>query len=337
MSGRTEPESWRRMVLHSQPLPAWLSPNAPQSDVVLSTRVRFMRNLAEHRFPNSAGRKELEEIEGSVLSALTSAFAGGEVYRRISQAEREYLLVCRLVSPDLEWNLPGRALWVDQPREIAVMVNEEDHVRLQALTPGWSITRADDLARDALEILGQSLNWAYSPGLGFLSASPTNVGAGRRHSAMLHLIGLGQMRRLPAVLEALGVKRLTARGLFGESSRAIGAFVQVSMVNGDRAEFNGAIEYLMTNEREARAAMGADLVRKKVSDAVTMIRAASSLSMADALRAIGWLRLAAGLGESLWTERKIDALFPQLEVRLHASEMSAAKHRADVLRQVVEG
>jgi protein arginine kinase len=296
-----------------------------------------MRNLAEHRFPNSAGRKELEEIEGSVLSALTSAFAGGEVYRRISQAEREYLLVCRLVSPDLEWNLPGRALWVDQPREIAVMVNEEDHVRLQALTPGWSITRADDLARDALEILGQSLNWAYSPGLGFLSASPTNVGAGRRHSAMLHLIGLGQMRRLPAVLEALGVKRLTARGLFGESSRAIGAFVQVSMVNGDRAEFNGAIEYLMTNEREARAAMGADLVRKKVSDAVTMIRAASSLSMADALRAIGWLRLAAGLGESLWTERKIDALFPQLEVRLHASEMSAAKHRADVLRQVVEG
>jgi protein arginine kinase len=296
-----------------------------------------MRNLAEHRFPNSAGRKELEEIEGSVLSALTSAFAGGEVYRRISQAEREYLLVCRLVSPDLEWNLPGRALWVDQAREIAVMVNEEDHVRLQALTPGWSITRADDLARDALEILGQSLNWAYSPGLGFLSASPTNVGAGRRHSAMLHLIGLGQMRRLPAVLEALRVKRLTARGLFGESSRAIGAFVQVSMVNGDRAEFNGAIEYLMTNEREARAAMGAELVRKKVSDAVTMIRAASSLSMADALRAIGWLRLAAGLGESPWTERKIDALFPQLEVRLHASEMSAAKHRSDVLRQVVEG
>jgi protein arginine kinase len=325
------------MVLHSQPLPAWLSSDAPQSDVVLSTRVRFMRNLAEHRFPNSAGRKELEEIEGSVLSALTSAFAGGEVYRRISQAEREYLLVCRLVSPDLEWNLPGRALWVDQAREIAVMVNEEDHVRLQALTPGWSITRADDLARDALEILGQSLNWAYSPGLGFLSASPTNVGAGRRHSAMLHLIGLGQMRRLPAVLEALRVKRLTARGLFGESSRAIGAFVQVSMVNGDRAEFNGAIEYLMTNEREARAAMGAELVRKKVSDAVTMIRAASSLSMADALRAIGWLRLAAGLGESPWTERKIDALFPQLEVRLHASEMSAAKHRSDVLRQVVEG
>ena len=138
-----DPESWKRMVLGSSPRPAWLYDDAPHVDVVLSSRTRVMRNLVGYRFPNRADTPELQEVMRRVIDAARDAGLDLEAYKGLTNAERDHLVAGRLVSPDFEWTLPGRALLVDRGRALSVMVNEEDHLRIQALSAGWSICSAD--------------------------------------------------------------------------------------------------------------------------------------------------------------------------------------------------
>src|SRR5579872_1181420 len=137
-----EADSWRSMVLQSMPTVAWLGPDAPNSDVVLSSRCRLMRNLVGHRFPHAAPPDELIEIEGTVLDAVRRSEIPLERLRGITIAERDYLVGCRLVSPDFAWQSTGRALLLDKPRMVSLMINEEDHIRLQAITGGWAVDKA---------------------------------------------------------------------------------------------------------------------------------------------------------------------------------------------------
>ncbi len=335
---RSNLESWKRMVLRSMPAPAWLGVDAPAVDVVLSTRARFMRNLRGLKFPITASRLELESIEKDVREAAIRTGIDFEVFRNISNAEREYLVGCRLVSPDFEWAESGRSLLLDRPRALSVMVNEEDHLRLQALTAGWSVDTAEMAARTCLEEMSKELEFAYSPRFGWLSASPFNAGDGRRLSVMLHLIGLAQAKRLPSVLAALTAKGITARGLFGESSRAIGAFVQVSLVNGDRAEFVGAVEYLITAEREARGNLGRGVLQERANQAVEFAISSSTLTLADALRILGWIRWAssAGIEDFPAGARAVDLMLTSLELRGDAQEAKAPQYRAEFLRRALE-
>lgn len=337
VSGR-DAESWKRMVLRSLPAPYWLSADAPQGDIVLSTRVRVMRNLRGHRFPHAADDEELRRIERKILNAADAAPIDFEVLRQISNAEREYLVGCRLVSHDFPWSQPGRALLLDGPRALSLMVNEEDHLRLQALTPGWSLPHGEDFCRSGLSALEQNVEFAHSPAFGFLAASPFNTGGGRRLSAMLHLIALAHAKRLPSVLKAVTERGMQARGLFGESSRAIGAFVQISTTGGDRIAYLGAVEYLLQSEREARASFDLEELKKRADQAVTFAVAASSLSLADALRILGWIRWAASAGLPGFPDspRMVDTWLTTLELRGANQEPKAANLRADFLRRALE-
>jgi len=331
---QADPEAWKRMVLGSSPRPAWLSDDAPHVDVVLSSRTRVMRNLVSHRFPNRADVGELQQVMREVLGAAKDAGLELEAYKGLTNAERDHLVACRLVSPDFEWTLPGRALLVDRRRSLSVMVNEEDHLRIQALTAGWSIRFSDSEARACLDALAARLSFAFSPDFGYLSASPFNCGSGRRRSAMFHLIGLAQSKRLPSVLTALGEKGIVVRGLFGEASRAIGAFVQVSVLELDHSEFAGACEYLLTEERNTRAAIARDELIEKANRARDFGLSSRSLSLADSLRILGWVRWAssAGLDRFPNSPRTADACLTTLDIRGTVGEEHAAQQRADALR-----
>ncbi|MGV3614368.1 MAG: hypothetical protein ACO1SV_03440 [Fimbriimonas sp.] len=329
-------EGWKRMVLRSMPRPAWLSEDAPHVDVVLSTRTRVMRNLTGHKFPNRAADRELERVMRSILAAADDARLPVEVFRGLTTAERDHLVNCRLVSHDFPWTLPNRALLVDADRALSLMVNEEDHLRLQALSAGWSIESSDHQARACVQSLAARLPFARHPEFGYLSASPYNCGAGRRRSAMFHLIGLAQSKRLPAVLQALGTEGLAVRGLFGEASRAMGAFVQVSATRGDRTTFAGACEYLIREERTARGAIGRETLAERAGQARDFAVSSLSLTLADALRALGWIRWAAAAeipGFDL-SPRDADAALTTLDLRGAGKEPSA-RQRADVLRGVL--
>jgi protein arginine kinase len=330
-----EAETWKRMVLRSMPQPAWLSPDAPQADVVLSTRARVMRNLRGQKFTHAATPHELVIMSRKILAAAEDL--GLEALRQISNAEREYLVACRLASPHFEWTEPGRALLLNQERSLSLMVHEEDHLRLQALTAGWSPETADRLSKACLKGLSESLEFAFSPHFGYLSASPFNAGRGRRLSAMFHLIGLAQVRRLPSVLHALGERGIAARGLFGESSRAVGAFVQVSVIGGSRHDFVGACEYLLKEERDSRQEIGRDALEQKAAGVHELAFAAKSLSLADALRVLAWIRWASlyGIPGFPQTPRVADRLLTMLEPRVARDAEKLGVERADLLRSVL--
>ncbi len=293
-----------------------------------------MRNLRGHLFPNKAEEAELMEIMKLVLAAAKESQPGLEVFKGLTNAERDYLVGCRLVSPDFEWTLPGRAVLSDADRSISLMINEEDHLRVQALSAGWSIENCEHAAQSCLTALEARLTFAFSPDFGYLSASPFNCGVGRRQSSMFHLIGLAHHRRLPSVIKALAAKGIAVRGLFGESSRAVGAFAQVSVIGGLKSEFSGACEYLLSEERSARRAVGRDMLLEKAVQAQDFAIGSPSITLADALRVLAWVRWAASekiQGFAIST-RDVDAALTTLELRPTAVEEVTGRQRADALR-----
>ncbi|MCC7228902.1 MAG: hypothetical protein IT203_00805 [Fimbriimonadaceae bacterium] len=338
MRALADGEAWKRLVLRSMPTPAWLDRDAPHADVVLSTRSRYLRNLQGHRFPQTANQEELQQVLKEVIHATRNSRFEFSIHRHITSAEREYLIGCRLASPDFEWSKPGRALMLNEERSLSVMVNEEDHLRIQAVTAGWSAQTAQLLSTSCLQEMGRSLEFAYSSSYGFLAASPYNTGKGQRLSAMFHLIGLAQSKRLPSVLKALAAQGIVARGLFGESSRAVGAFVQVSIVSGILVEFIGATEYLLKEEREARSSIPRPLLIQRAHQVRDFALSSRSLSLADSLRVFAWARWAAlaeidGFG---FHPRDVDAQLTHLELHASSDEARSGRLRAEYIRAILE-
>ena len=329
------------MVLMSQPPPAWLLADAPQDDVVLSSRVRVMRNLMGHRFPNRCEDAELIAVMRKILTASQSIHPLLNVLKGLTAIERDHLVGCRLVAADFPWTEPGRAVLLDSNRSLSIMINEEDHLRIQALTAGWSTDSARKIATKATELLRAQLDFACRPDLGFLAASPSNVGTGVRESAMMHLIGLAHGKRLPAVIRALAARNIAVRGLFGESSRAIGAFVQVSVVGRGEADFAGAGEYLIQEERAARRQISREEVADRANQARDFAVRSRSLGLADSLRVLAWSRWAASLEIAgfAFPTRGVDASLISLELRsaAPATDQDSARLRANFLRTVLGG
>lgn len=332
-------EAWKRLVLTATTPPAWLAADAPSGDVVLSTRFRLARNLVGFRFVHAASDAELRHTMELVLAAARQGRIGYEIFKGLTHAERDHLVATRLVSADYEWTLPGRALLLDADRVVSVMVNEEDHLRVQALVAGWSPESAEAAARGCVVRLATSLEYAFAPEWGYLTASPSNLGAGKRQSAMLHLIGLAGTERLPRIMEALGQEGIAVRGLFGEASRAVGAFAQVSATGGSAEAFAGAVEYLVAEERAARGTLGGGHLRERADAARDFAVGSRRLGLGDALRVLGWLRWAAveRVGEAWYGPRDVDAALATLEIRGGMAEEEAGTRRADRLRRLVEG
>jgi protein arginine kinase len=326
----TDRSAWKRMVLQAMAPPAWLREAGPCRDIVLSTRVRYMRNLRGHRFPHTAAPYELQEIL-SLLKSAASASPHWEALTRPSPAERDYLVACRLVSPDFEWDSPGRAVFLTPDRAVCTMANEEDHLRVQALTGGWSLPQALGLADHALASLSQQAEFAWSSEFGYLAASPSNCGAGLRYSAMFHLIGLAHTRRLADVIRALNSQGIVVRGLFGERSRAIGAFTQVSSTAGAVPQFVGACEYLLEQEARARAGVPDSELHRKRSETETFVESRQSLTLSDALRVLAWRRWPPSDRRSL--PLTVDAILPELALLDSLGEPRAGQARAQLFRE----
>ncbi len=324
------------MVLRSMAPPAWLAQDAPEGDIVVSSRVRYARNVVGHRFPHNAKPDELRVV----LEKVKQAAAGLKLehHQRLTEAERDFLLGSRLVSPEFQHREPGRSLFLDKPRSVSLMVNEEDHVRLQALTAGWSLRTAQAAADAVLEAMAAKQPFMWSEAHGYLTASPYNAGEARRRSALFHLIALAHTKRLPAVLNALAAWDLTARGLFGESSRAVGAFFQVSAIRGHLPEFVGACEYLIAEERKARREVTRRELEQKARAAVEFAVASASVTLADALRVLAWVRWAAsaGVDGTNASFREVDSWVSTMEVHGTQDSETAARHRAVFLRERLE-
>lgn len=211
----------------------WLRGSGPDSDIVISSRIRLARNLAQFPFPGQADETVLSEIE-SLLQKNIRHLANDNVplnYIDVAQLEkldRRFLVERQLISHEHFERTGARAVAISDEETVSLMVNEEDHLRIQVIHSGFSLDdcwAATDRIDNAIE---SQATYAFSEQLGYLTACPTNVGTGIRVSVMLHLPALVITKEIQKVFQALQKINLAVRGLYGEGSQAMGDFYQIS-------------------------------------------------------------------------------------------------------------
>src|SRR5690554_3626196 len=213
-------------------LPAWIKKTGPENGVVLSSRVRLARNLRNISFPHYAGERQLEEVIRLTEKALSRP-APGEVLKLIrldalDRLDRYVLVEKHLISPNLAKQPAHRGIILNEDECLAIMVNEEDHLRIQAMVSGLQLDKAWELADRADDYLEEVLDYAFDEQRGYHTACPTNVGTGLRASVMVHLPALSMVRQVKKVLAALSHVGLNVRGIYGEGTESAGNLYQIS-------------------------------------------------------------------------------------------------------------
>ena len=210
----------------------WLEPGGPQSDIVLSTRVRLARNVAGRPFATRLRPEERQDLESFLKNAVLKALGPKNItwfeLGDVSEIDRRCLVERHIISRELAAAEGQRGVAVDGHQRLAIMANEEDHLRLQVIFPGLQLQEAW-LEADAVDNhLEEQITYAFSPKLGYLTACPTNVGTGMRASVMLHLPSLVLTKQIEKVFRAVARMRLAVRGLYGEGTQATGDIYQIS-------------------------------------------------------------------------------------------------------------
>lgn len=209
----------------------WLAGAAPLADRILSTRVRLARNVRGVRFPGRALDEELSALGDRVaeLALRCRPFRKGGAVRiaELTILDRQFLLERHLISHDLV-NSDSRALVLSADERESILLNEEDHIRIQALRPGFQLEEAYEAAHAVDQALQAELEIAYHEDLGYLTACPTNVGTGMRASVLIHLPALVLSQRIKKILAGVSQVGLTVRGFRGEGTEVVGNFFQIS-------------------------------------------------------------------------------------------------------------
>jgi len=210
----------------------WLRGVGPESDIVISTRIRLARNLAGHPFPPSAKPADRARVERRIRETLADPDLASRVaYMSLVQTppvDRQVLVERHLVSRELAATEGERGVALSPEERISIMVNEEDHLRLQAIRSGFSLDEAWSEIDRIDDLLDARLPYAFHPRYGYCTACPTNTGTGMRISVMLHLPALVIRKQVDKVLQALGRIHCNVRGLYGEGTQAAGDFYQIS-------------------------------------------------------------------------------------------------------------
>ncbi len=212
----------------------WYIDKGPESDVVVSSRVRLARNFKEYPFPYRMTKEQAESVLSKVKDVIqgsSSSATKNFVYMNMQElppVDRQILMEKHLISPNLLESRVSSAAIISKDEKISVMVNEEDHLRIQCLFPGLQLNKAWNLCGKLDTLLEEKIDFAFSKQYGYLTCCSTNIGTGIRASAMLHLPALTMTGYIGRVLEACGKLGVAVRGLYGEHSEAAGNMFQIS-------------------------------------------------------------------------------------------------------------
>ncbi len=292
----------------------WLDGTGPSQDVVLSSRIRLARNLADLPFPSRLGR----EGQKSILEKVSEAAQQAPSLRKshflnladIKKMEREFLMERHLISPEMAYDDHERGIVLSQGQEMTLMINEEDHLRLQSFSAGLSLMQAWRRADQTDTELGTTLPYAYDAEWGYCTRCPTNAGTGLRASCLLHLPALVMNGDIQRLIEGLGSMGVTARGLYGERSHAMGDLFQISntaTLGRTEPEFIESVarvvDSLLHYERQAREVQMEGPNRMATEDAVFrawgILRSARLISYDEAMFLLSRVRLGLHLGLNL--------------------------------------
>jgi len=291
---------------------SWLHGEGPHADMVLSTRIRLARNLRDVPFTHRARDEQLHGVLASVGSATqaSKALAGGLLLKmqECTAIERQVLVERHMVSHELGDGARPRGIYVAPDDRISIMINEEDHLRLQAMTPGFQLAEAWSLADTADDDLDRSLDYAFSDEIGYLTACPTNAGTGLRASILIHLPALVLLEEIQRVLKSIMQVGLNVRGLYGEHSEVMGNLFQISNQTTLGRSERDSIESLervtrqiMDAEERARERMMRDAriqIEDKVWRAYGTLRHCRSIHAREVINLCSAVRLGVALGLS---------------------------------------
>jgi len=334
----------------------WMASDGPDSDVVVTTRIRLARNVAGFPFRARMNKARATEVESHLKERLaTLDFAQDQAYLRLADLtplDVELLFERHWISKDLARELDGpRAVFFSRQRQVSVMVNEEDHLRLQILGPGRNLEGLLDQLRDVDHLIGERVAYAYHPRFGYLTSCPTNVGTGLRVSVMLHLPALVYSKEIEKVFDAAAKMKLAVRGYYGEGTSYLGDFFQVSNqvtlgrgVDRLLGDLTKVLPKLVEFEHDVRrtiAKEGSKGLEDRVWRAFGVLSHARRIASQEALELLSQLRLGVCLGFlphlALKTVNELLVLSQPAHVQLLAGkELDDEKRdvaRADYIRQ----
>ncbi len=327
----------------------WYAQTGEQGDVVLSTRVRLARNLADMPFSARLDTQGKQAVADKVRAAADFADMQWIDMSEVPQLEAVSMAERRLISPELAAQVPGSALLLRSDERVSIMLCEEDHLRLQAYAPGLALDEAYALVDEIDTALSAKLKFAFDPRLGYLTQCPTNLGTAMRASVLLHLPALAALGRVGRLGESIGKLGLTIRGAFGEGSEAEGALFQLSNqvtlgISERQALDNLHAITLQIAEQERRSQ--AELIQRfewenKVWRAYGLLRFARSLDSEEAMHLLSLARMGAAQGILPVTLATLNALMTGIQpatlcLTKHVSNAEQRdRARAELIREAI--
>ena len=209
----------------------WMKSSGEHADIVMSTRIRLARNLRGHLFPIASNPEDAKKVDESVTNALLNSGEKGYEYMRMSEVsllDRQILMEKHLVSPQLIDPKRNGAVILSEDETISLMINEEDHIRIQCIYPGFQLENAYEHADSLDNELEERLPYAFDEEFGYLTSCPSNTGTGMRASVMMHLPALTITKQVDRIIPAITRLGMVVRGSYGEGSEALGNIYQIS-------------------------------------------------------------------------------------------------------------
>lgn len=296
-------------VLSNQ-ISQWLRGEGPESDIVISSRIRLARNIAEFPFVRRCEDTDKAHIESMVTRKLLDNESLGEMQHfnvaQLDHIDRQFLVERQLISRELSDGDGARAVILDPTERFSVMINEEDHLRIQVMRSGLDLHTAWDQIDNLDDQVDENVCYAFHEQFGYLTACPTNVGTGMRVSVMLHLPALVLTNQIDKVFRSLQKINLAVRGLYGEGSQAMGDFYQVSnQITLGKSELelikqvSDVVPALITYERKARDFLleeNRDDLKEQVEKALDTLRHTAQISSEETMYLLSKVRMGINLG-----------------------------------------
>ncbi|TCJ02980.1 protein arginine kinase [Cytobacillus praedii] len=252
----------------NQAVSSWMSAEGPDSDIILSSRIRLARNISQFKFPilfsNDEAKSVIHKIKERVDDTSFTRLGNMELLLmdELQPLQKRVLMEKHLISPYLAENSSFGACLLSENEELSIMINEEDHIRIQCLFPGFQLLEALEVANEIDDWLEEKVDYAFDENIGYLTSCPTNVGTGLRASVMMHLPGLVLTQQINRIIPAINQLGLVVRGIYGEGSEALGNIFQVSnQLTLGKSEIDivedlkSVVSQLISQERSAREAL----------------------------------------------------------------------------------
>lgn len=288
----------------------WLKGTGEKAHIVISSRIRLARNISDISFPHWANKKESKET----LSLIKSILFEIKYFKRgflveldsLDTLSKQFLLERHLISREQTEGKDSKAVFVSEKEIISIMINEEDHLRIQVFQSGFNLSEAWRLISELDNQLEQKLNYAFSPQWGYLTACPTNTGTGMRASLMLHLPALVMTKQIGNILQTLSKLGIVARGLYGEGTEASGNFFQFSnQLTLGRSEediidnLKRVVRQIISYEEERRKILlkqKREILYNQIWRAYGILKNSYFISSGETMNLLSMLRLGLDLG-----------------------------------------